>query len=145
MGQTNDNIKYVITGMTVNDIVKWCEDNGFTGGKSPDGVCKIAKDKDGKTITNHYDRWHYERVKHEDGIDIFEYVDMQEVMPACYMAMADVHATVDRVVKEDGNVLDLGTTIASAKHWVSCKEDVERIISLRPQVIAMAKQVLGMD
>ena len=66
-------------------------------------------------------------------------------MPTCYMSIADVHATVDRVVKEDGNVLDLGTTIASAKHWVSCKEDVERIISLRPQVIAMAKQVLGMD
>ena len=64
MGQTNDNIKYVITGMTVNDIVTWCKDNGFTGGKSPDGVCKIAKDSDGKTITNHYDRWHYERIKH---------------------------------------------------------------------------------
>ena len=145
MGQTNDKIKYVITGMTVNDIAKWCEDNGFTGGKSSDGVCKIAKDKDGKTFTNHYDRWHYERVKHEDGIDIFEYVDMQEIMSYCYMAMADVHAVIDRVIKEDGSVLDLGTTISSAKHWVSCKEDVERIISLRPQVIAMAKQVLGMD
>ena len=145
MGQTNDNIKYAITDMTVNDIVKWCEDNGFTGGKSSDGVCKIAKNKDGKTITNHYDRWHYERVKHEDGIDIFEYVDMQEIRSYCYMAMADVHAVIDRVIKEDGSVFDLGSTIASAKHWVSRKEDVERIISLRPQVIAMAKQVLGMD
>ena len=145
MGQTNDNIKYVITIMVSNDIVMWCKDNGFTGGKSPDGVYKIVKYEDGRTHTNRYERWHYERVKHENGIDIFEYVDMQEVMPACYMAMADVHATVDRVVKEDGNVLDLGTTIASAKHWVECTEDVERIVSLRPQVIAMAKQVLGMD
>ena len=143
--ETNGNSKYVIAILTVNDIVKWCEDNGFTGGKSTEGVCKIAKDKDGKTITNHYDRWHYERVKHENGIDIFEYVDMQEVMPSCYMAMADVHAVIDRVIKEDGSVFDLGSTIASAKHWVSCKEDVERIISLRPQVIAMAKQVLGME
>lgn len=143
--ETNDKIKYVITDMTVNDIVKWCEDNGFTGGKSSDGVCKIAKDKDGKTFTNHYDRWHYERVKHEDEIDIFEYVDMQEIMSYCYMAMADVHAVIDRVIKEDGSVFDLGSTIASAKHWVSRKEDVERIISLRPQVIAMAKQVLGME
>lgn len=145
MGQTNDNIKYVITGMTVNDIVKWCEDNGFTGGKSPDGVCKIAKDKDGKTITNHYDRWHFERVENVDGIDIDEYVDIQSVMPGYYMAMADVHAVIDRVIKEDGSVLDLGSTISSAKHWVSRKEDVERIISLRPQVVAMAKQVLGME
>ena len=145
MGQTNDKIKYVITDMTVNDIVKWCEDNGFTGGKSSDGVCKIVKGKDGKTITNHYDRWHYERVKHEDGIDIFEYVDMQEIMSYCYMAMADVHAVIDRVIKEDGSVFDLGSTIASAKHWVSRKEDVERIISLRPRVIAMAKQVLGIE
>ena len=48
MGQTNDKIKYVITGMTVNDIAKWCEDNGFTGGKSSDGVGKIVKGKDGK-------------------------------------------------------------------------------------------------
>ena len=145
MGQTNDNIKYVITEMTVNDIGKWCEDNGFTGGKSPEGVCKIAKGKDGKTFTNHYDRWHYERVKHEDGIDIFEYVDIQEIMSYCYMAMADVHAVIDRVIKEDGSVFDLGSTIASAKHWVSRKEDVERIMSLRPQVITMAKQVLGME
>ena len=143
--ETNDNIKYAITDMTVNDIAKWCEDNGFTGGKSSDGVCKIVKGKDGKTITNHYDRWHYERVKHEAGIDIFEYVDMQEIMSYCYMAMADVHAVIDRVIKEDGSVFDLGSTIASAKHWESRKEDVERIISLRPQVIAMAKQVLGME
>lgn len=143
--ETNDNSKYIIAIRTVNDIVKWCEDNGFIGGKSPDGICKIAKGKDGKTFTNHYDRWHYERVKHEDGIDIFEYVDIQEIMSYCYMAMADVHAVIDRVIKEDGSVFDLGSTIASAKHWVRCKEDVERIISLRPQVIAMAKQVLGME
>lgn len=145
MGQTNDNIKYVITGMTVNDIAKWCEDNGFTGGKSPDGVCKIVKYEDGKAITNHYDRWHFERVENVDGIDIDEYVDIQSVMPSYYMAMVNVHAVIDRVIKEDGSVFDLGSTIASAKHWVICKEEVERIISLRPQVIAMAKQVLGME
>ena len=61
------------------------------------------------------------------------------------MAMVDVNATVDRVVTEGDHVFDIGSTIASAKHWVECTEDVERIVSLRPQVIAMAKQVLGMD
>ena len=142
MRQTNDNSKYIIAILTVNDIVKWCEDNGFIGEKSPNGIYKASN---GRLVTDSFDRWHYERVENVDGIDINEYVDIQLIMPACYMAMADVHATVDMVVKEDGSVLDLGTTTASAKHWVSCKEDVERIISLRPQVIAMAKQVLGMD
>ena len=142
MRQTNDNSKYIIAILTVNDIVKWCEDNGFIGEKSPNGTYKGS---DGRLVTNPLDRWHYERVENVDGIDINEYVGIQLIMPACYMAMADVHATVDMVVKEDGSVLDLGTTTASAKHWVSCKEDVERIISLRPQVIAMAKRVLGME
>ena len=140
--ETNDNSKYIIAILTVNDIVKWCEDNGFIGEKSPNGIYKASN---GRLVTNSFDRWHYERVENVDGIDINEDVDIQLVMPACYMAMANVHATVDRVVNEDGSVLDLGTTIASAKHWVSRKEDVERIISLRPQVIAMAKQVLGME
>ena len=140
--ETNDNSKYIIAILTVNDIVKWCEDNGFIGEKSPNGIYKASN---GRLVTDSFDRWHYERVENVDSIDINEYVDIQLIMPACYMAMADVHATVDMVVKEDGSVLDLGTTIASAKHWVSCKDDVERIISMRPQVIAMAKQVLGMD
>lgn len=131
----NINGMRVLSQQQVDEIIAWCEDNGFIGGKSSDGVCKIAKGKDGKTFTNHYDRWHYERVNHEDGIDIFEYVDMQEIMSYCYMAMADVHAVIDRVIKEDGSVLDLGSTISSAKHWVSRKEEVERIISLSPQVI----------
>ena len=140
--ETNDNSKYIIAILTVNDIVKWCEDNGFIGEKSPNGIYKASN---GRLVTDSFDRWHYERVENVDSIDINEYVDIQLIMPACYMAMADVHATVDMVVKEDGSVLDLGTTIASAKHWVSCKDDVERIISMRPQVIAMAKQVLGME
>ena len=140
--ETNDNSKYIIAILTVNDIVKWCEDNGFIGEKSPNGIYKASN---GRLVTDSFDRWHYERVENVDSIDINEYVDIQLIMPACYMAMADVHATVDRVVKEDGNVLDLGTTIASAKHWVECTEDVERIVSLRPQVIAMAKRVLGME
>ena len=140
--ETNDNSKYIIAILTVNDIVKWCEDNGFIGEKSPNGIYKASN---GRLVTHSIDRRHYERVENVDGIDINEYVDIQLVMPACYMAMADVHAVIDRVIKEDGSVFDLGSTIASAKHWVRCKEDVERIISLRPQVIAMAKQVLGME
>ena len=142
MRQTNDNSKYIIAILTVNDIVKWCEDNGFIGEKSPNGT---YKGYDGRLVTNPLDRWHYERVENVDGIDINEYVDIQLVMPGCYMAMVDVNATVDRVVTEGGHVFDIGSTIASAKHWVSCKDDVERIISMRPQVIAMAKQVLGME
>ena len=140
--ETNDNSKYVIAILTVNDIVKWCEDNGFIGEKSPNGIYKSSN---GRLVTNSFDRWHYERVENVDGIDINEYVDIQLVMPACYMAMVDVNAVIDRVAIEGGRVFDFGTTIASAKHWVNRKEDVERIISLRPQVIAMAKQVLGMD
>ena len=140
--ETNDNSKYVIAILTVNDIVKWCEDNGFIGEKSPNGIYKSSN---GRLVTNSFDRWHYERVENVDGIDINEYVDIQLVMPACYMAMVDVNAAIDRVAIEGGRVFDFGTTISSAKHWVSCKEEVERIISLRPQVIAMAKQVLGMD
>lgn len=142
MRQTNDNSKYVIEILTVNDIVKWCEDNGFIGEKSPNGIYKAS---DGSLVINSFDRWHYERVENVDSIDINEYVDIQLVMPGCYMAMVDVQATVDRTVIEGGHVFDIGSTIASAKHWVSCNEDVERIISLRPQVIAMAKQVLGME
>ena len=138
--ETNDNSKYVIAILTVNDIVKWCEDNGFIGEKSPNGIYKSSN---GRLVTNSFDRWHYERVENVDGIDINEYVDIQLVMPACYMAMVDVNAVIDRVAIEGGRVFDFGTTIASAKHWVSRKEEVERIISLRPQVIAMAKQVLG--
>ena len=140
--ETNDNSKYIIAILTVNDIVKWCEDKGFIGDKTPNGIYKASN---GRLVTDSFDRWHYERVENVDSIDINEYVDIQLIMPACYMAMADVHATVDRVVKEDGSVLDLGSTIASAKHWVECTEDVERIVSLRPQVIAMAKQELGME
>ena len=140
--ETNDNSKYVIAILTVNDIVKWCEDNGFIGEKSPNGIYKSSN---GRLVTNSFDIWHYERVENVDGIDINEYVDIQLVMPACYMAMVDVNAVIDRVAIEGGRVFDFGTTIASAKHWVSRKEDVERIISLRPQVIAMAKQVLGME
>lgn len=140
--ETNDNSKYIIAILTVNDIVKWCEDNGFIGDKSPNGIYKASN---GRLVTNSFDRWHYERVENVDGIDINEYVDIQLIMPACYMAMVDVNAVIDRVVIEGGRVFDIGATIASAKHWVSRKEDVERIISLRPQVIAMAKQVLGMD
>lgn len=139
--ETNDNSKYIITILTVNDIVKWCKDNGFIGEKSPNGIYKASN---GRLVTNSFDRWHYERVENVDGIDINEYVDIQLIMPACYMAMVDVNAVIDRVVIEGGRVFDIGATIASAKHWVSRKEDVERIISLRPQVIAMAKQVLGM-
>lgn len=142
MRQTNDNSKYIIAILTVNDIAKWCEDNGFIGEKSPNGIYKTSN---GRLVTNSFDRWHYERVENVDGIDINEYVDIQLVMPGCYMAMVDVNAVIDRVVIEGSRVFDIGSTIASAKHWVSCKEDVERIISLRPQVIAMAKQVLGMD
>ena len=142
MRQTNDNSKYIIAILTVNDIVKWCEDNGFIGEKSPNGTYKGS---DGRLVTNPLDRWHYERVENVDGIDINEYVDIQLIMPACYMAMVDVNAAIDGVVIEGSRVFDVGSTIASAKHWVRCKEDVERIISLRPQVIAMAKQVLGMD
>ena len=140
--ETNDNSKYVIAILTVNDIVKWCEDNGFIGEKSPNGIYKASN---GRLVTYSFDRWHYERVENVDGIDINEYVDIQLVMPGCYMAMVDVNARVDRVVIEGGHVFDIGTTIASAKHWVSCKEDVKRIISLRPQVITMAKQVLSME
>ena len=140
--ETNDNSKYIIAILTVNDIVKWCEDNGFIGEKSPNGIYKASN---GRLVTNYIDRRHYERVENVDGIDINEYVDIQLIMPACYMAMVDVNAVIDRVVIEGGRVFDIGSTIASAKHWVRCKEDVERIISLRPQVIAMAKQVLGMD
>ena len=140
--ETNDNSKYIIAILTVNDIVKWCEDNGFIGEKSPNGIYKASN---GRLVTNYIDRRHYERVENVDGIDINEYVDIQLIMPACYMAMVDVNAVIDRVVIEGGRVFDIGSTITSAKHWVKCKEDVERIISLRPQVIAMAKQVLGMD
>ena len=140
--ETNDNSKYIIAILTVNDIVKWCEDNGFIGEKSPNGIYKASN---GRLVTNYIDRRHYERVENVDGIDINEYVDIQLIMPACYMAMVDVNAVIDRVVIEGGRVFDIGSTIASAKHWVRCKEDVERIISLRPQVIAMAKQVLGME
>ena len=140
--ETNDNSKYIIAILTVNDIVKWCEDNGFIGEKSPNGTYKGS---DGRLVTNPLDRWHYERVENVDGIDINEYVDIQLIMPACYMAMVDVNTVIDGVAIEGGRVFDIGSTIASAKHWVRCKEDVERIISLRPQVIAMAKQVLGME
>ena len=140
--ETNDNSKYIIAILTVNDIVKWCEDNGFIGEKSPNGIYKASN---GRLVTNYIDRRHYERVENVDGIDINEYVDIQLIMPACYMAMVDVNAVIDRVVIEGGRVFDIGSTIASTKHWASCKEDVERIISLRPQVIAMAKQVLGME
>ena len=140
--ETNDNSKYIIAILTVNDIVKWCEDNGFIGEKSPNGTYKGS---DGRLVTNPLDGWHYERVENVDGIDINEYVDIQLIMPACYMAMVDVNTVIDRVAIEGGRVFDIGSTIASTKHWASCKEDVERIISLRPQVIAMAKQVLGME
>ena len=140
--ETNDNSKYIIAILTVNDIVKWCEDNGFIGEKSPNGIYKASN---GRLVTNSFDRWHYERVENVDGIGINEYVDIQLVLPDCYMAMVDVNAVIDRVAIEGGRVFDFGTIIASAKHWVSRKEDVERIISLRPQVVAMAKQVLGMD
>lgn len=139
--ETNDNSKYIISMLKVNDIVKWCEDNGFTGGKSSDGIYKVSN---GRLVTNSFDRWHYERVENVDGIDINEYVDIQLARPACYMAMVDVHAVIDRVAIEGGRVFDFGSTIASAKHWVSSKEEVERIISLSPQVIAMAKRVRGM-
>ena len=140
--ETNDNSKYIIAILTVNDIVKWCEDNGFIGEKSPNGTYKGS---DGRLVTDSFDRWHYERVENVDGIDINEYVYIQLVMPGCYMAMVDVNAVIDKEIIEGGHVFDIGSTIASAKHWVSCKEDVERIISIRPQVIAMAKQVLGME
>lgn len=122
----------VLDQQQVDEIIAWCEDNGFIGGKSPNGIYKVSN---GRLVTDSFDRWHYERVENVDGIDINEYVDIQLAMPACCMAMVDVHAVIDRVAIEGGRVFDFGSTIASAKHWVSSKEEVERIISLSPQVI----------
>ena len=142
METKNINGMRVLDQQKVDEIIAWCEDNGFIGGKSPNGTYKGS---DGRLVTDSFDRWHYERVENVDGIDINEYVYIQLVMPGCYMAMVDVNAVIDKEIIEGGHVFDIGSTIASAKHWVSCKEDVERIISIRPQVIAMAKQVLGME